>query len=69
MKDEPLGLPKGSVRSILVLAMLFLVGGIAVYLVTQHVDAELTAFVVGGLVNGLGVGLAFYFTMRQGDGS
>lgn len=68
MKNQPLFLPAGSVRSLIALGLLLLNAGIASYLVTQHIDAEITQLVVGGQIAGFGNAIGFYFGSRSANG-
>jgi len=65
-EDEPLGLPRGSVRSLMSLGVLAVAAGIAVALLLQDPDSDLTKVVIGGWVAALGNVIGFYFGMRAG---
>jgi hypothetical protein len=63
--DEPLGLPKGSVRSLLSLAVVAGAFAIAAYLLVQDTSSDLTKVVIGGWIAALGNVIGFYFGMRS----
>ena len=63
--EEPLGLPRGSVRSVMSLAVVLAAGGIAGYLLVQDASADLTKVVVGGWIAALGNVIGFYFGARS----
>lgn len=77
MAGTPLGLPTGSVRSIIVLLLLILLGVIALALVWRIVsdgspDAfaatkDLALVVIGALVGALATATAFYFKDRTDE--
>jgi hypothetical protein len=64
--DEPLGLPKGSVRSLLSLAVVTGAFAIAAYLLVEDTSSDLTKVVVGGWIAALGNVIGFYFGVRSG---
>ncbi len=64
--EEPLGLPRGSVRSLLSLGVVAVAGGIAGYLLVQDASSDLTKLVIGGWVVALGNVIGFYFGVRAG---
>ncbi len=64
--EEPLGLPKGSVRSLMSLGVVVVAGAIAGFLVAQDSSADLTKIVVGGWIAALGNVIGFYFGARTG---
>jgi hypothetical protein len=66
--DEPLGLPKGSVRSVMSLAVVAAAGGIAGYLLVADASSDLTKVVVGGWIAALGNVIGFYFGARSVEG-
>ena len=66
MKREPLGLPKGSVRSLMSLAVVLTAGAIAGFLLASDSGSDLTKVVVGGWVAALGNVIGFYFGTRSG---
>jgi hypothetical protein len=63
---EPLGLPRGSVRSVMSLCVLAVAAGIAVTLLVQDPDSDLTKVMIGGWVAALGNVIGFYFGVRAG---
>jgi hypothetical protein len=63
--DEPLGLPKGSVRSLLSLAVVTGAFAIAAYLLVEDTSSDLTKVVVGGWIAALGNVIGFYFGVRS----
>jgi len=62
--EEPLGLPRGSVRSLMSLGVLAVAAAIAVTLIIQDPDADLTKVVIGGWIAALGNVIGFYFGVR-----
>ena len=65
--DEPLGLPKGSVRSLLSLGVVLGAFAIAAYLLAVDTSSDLTKVVVGGWIAALGNVVGFYFGVRSGN--
>ena len=63
---EPLGLPRGSVRSLMSLAVVLTAGAIAGFLLASDSGSDLTKVVVGGWVAALGNVIGFYFGSRSG---
>lgn len=66
--NEPLGLPKGSVRSILALGVLLAVAGGSAFLIVADAGSDLTKIVVGGWIATLANVTQAYFGMRQNGG-
>ncbi|MDP2674678.1 MAG: hypothetical protein Q8Q00_07205 [Dehalococcoidia bacterium] len=64
--QEPLGLPRGSVRSLMSLGVVLAAGAIAGFLLAQDSSADLTKMVVGGWIAALGNVIGFYFGARTG---
>ena len=63
-EGEPLGLPRGSVRSLMSLGVLAVAAGIAGVLLVQEPGSDLTKVVTGGWVAALGNVIGFYFGVR-----
>jgi hypothetical protein len=63
---EPLGLPRGSVRSMMSLGVLGVAAVIAAALLLEDPDSDLTKVVIGGWVAALGNVIGFYFGVRAG---
>lgn len=63
---EPLGLPRGSVRSLMSLGVVVVAGAIAGFLLVQDTSSDLTKMVVGGWITALGNVIGFYFGSRSG---
>jgi len=63
---EPLGLPKGSVRSLMSLGVVLAAGAMAGFVLAQDSSADLTKMVVGGWIAALGNVIGFYFGARSG---
>ena len=63
--EEPLGLPRGSVRSLMSLGVLLMAGLIAGYLLVDDASSDLTKVVIGGWIAALGNVIGFYFGMRS----
>ena len=66
--QEPLGLPRGSVRSLMSLGVVLAAGAIAGFLLVEDSSADLTNMVVGGWIAALGNVIGFYFGARTGGG-
>ena len=66
MNDEPLGLPRGSVRSLMSLGVVLTAGAIAGFLLAYDSSSDLTKVVVGGWIAALGNVIGFYFGARTG---
>jgi len=66
--QEPLGLPRGSVRSLMSLGVVLAAGAIAGFLLAEDSSADLTKMVVGGWIAALGNVIGFYFGARTGSG-
>ena len=64
--DEPLGLPQGSVRSLLSLGVVLGAFAIAAHLLVQDTSSNLTKVVVGGWIAALGNVIGFYFGVGAG---
>ena len=64
-QDEPLGLPRGSVRSLLSLGVVLGAFAIAAYLLAEHTSSDLTKVVIGGWIAALGNVIGFYFGVRS----
>jgi hypothetical protein len=62
--SEPLGLPRGSVRSLMSLGVLAVAAGIALALLLRDPDSDLTKVVIGGWIAALGNIIGFYFGVR-----
>ena len=62
---EPLGLPPGSVRSLLSLGVVLAAAGIAGFLLAHDPSSDLTKLVVGGWLTALGNVIGFYFGTRS----
>ena len=65
-EEEPLGLPRGSVRSLMSLGVLAVAAAIAGVLLVQEPGSDLTKVVTGGWVAALGNVIGFYFGVRSG---
>ncbi len=63
---EPLGMPKGSVRSLLSLGVVLGAFAIAGFLLVEDTSSDLTKVVVGGWIAALGNVIGFYFGVRSG---
>jgi len=64
--DTPLGLPPGSVRSLLSLGVVLGAFAIAGFLLVEDTSSDLTKVVVGGWIAALGNVIGFYFGVRSG---
>ena len=65
--DTPLGLPPGSVRSLLSLGVVLGAFAIAAFLLVEDVSSDLTKVVIGGWIAALGNVIGFYFGVRSGS--
>jgi len=66
VNDEPLGLPRGSVRSLMSLGVVLMAGAIAGFLLAYDASSDVTKMVVGGWIAALGNVIGFYFGVRSG---
>ena len=64
MTNEPLGLPRGSVRAVMSVAVVLVAGAIVAYLLVRDPSSDLTMMVVGGWATALGNVTGFYFGAR-----
>ena len=65
MTGEPLGLPKGSVRALMSVAVVVVAGAIAAVVLIREPGSDLTNMVVGGWATALGNVIGFYFGTRS----
>ena len=65
--NEPLGMPRGSVRSLMSLGVIATAAAIAGFLIVHDPSSDLTKTVVGGWMAALGNVIGFYFGARKGD--
>ncbi len=65
MTGEPLGLPRGSVRAVMSIAVVLVAGAIAAVLLLREPSSDLTKMVVGGWATALGNVIGFYFGARS----
>ncbi|MCH7484441.1 MAG: hypothetical protein IIA90_04755 [Chloroflexi bacterium] len=65
MTGEPLGLPRGSVRAVMSVAVVLVAGAIAAVLLIFEPSSDLTKMVVGGWATALGNVIGFYFGSRS----
>ena len=66
--NEPLGLPKGSVRSILALGQVLLMAGVTAFALVQDAASELTMMVVGADIATVSSIATYYFVERAKSG-
>jgi hypothetical protein len=64
--QEPLGLPRGSVRAVMSLAVVAAAAGIASYLMVSDPGSDVTTMFIGGWATALGNVIGFYFGSRSG---
>ncbi len=64
MTGEPLGLPRGSVRAVMSVAVVLVAGAIAAVLLLREPESDLAKMVVGGWATALGNVIGFYFGAR-----
>jgi hypothetical protein len=62
---EPLGLPRGSVRALMSVAVVVVAGAIAAVVLIREPGSDLTNMVVGGWATALGNVIGFYFGTRS----
>lgn len=67
MTEEPLGMPKGSVRAMMSLAVVLASAGVTAALLSSDPGSELAQAVVGGWIAALGNVIGFYFGTRAGE--
>ncbi len=65
MTGEPLGLPRGSVRAVMSVAVVLVAGAIVPLLLMREPGSDLTKMVVGGWATALGNVIGFYFGARS----
>ncbi len=65
MTNEPLGLPRGSVRAVMSVAVVLIAGAIVALLLVREPSSDLTTMVVGGWATALGNVIGFYFGARS----
>ena len=65
MKDEPLGLPKGSVRSLLALGIVLAFAAGSGYLIVAEADSDLVKLIAGGWLVAVTNVVKDYFGMRD----
>ncbi len=65
MTNEPLGLPRGSVRAVMSVTVVLVAGAIVAYLLVLEPSSDLTKMVVGGWATALGNVIGFYFGARS----
>ncbi|MCH8200891.1 MAG: hypothetical protein IIB85_03095 [Chloroflexi bacterium] len=65
MTNEPLGLPRGSVRAVMSVAVVLIAGAIVAVLILREPSSDLTMMVVGGWATALGNVIGFYFGARS----
>ncbi len=67
MTGEPLGLPRGSVRAVMSVAVVLVAGAIVAVLLMREPSSDLTKMVVGGWATALGNVIGFYFGARGAE--
>ena len=65
MTNEPLGLPRGSVRAVMSVTVVLVAGAIVAVLIMREPSSDLTKMVVGGWATALGNVIGFYFGARS----
>jgi len=68
MTDEPLGMPKGTVRAIMSLAVVLAACVVTGFLVASDPASDMTKMIVGGWATALGNVIGFYFGARGAEG-
>lgn len=67
MTNEPLGMPKGSVRALMSIAVIVAAAAIGVALLISDPSSDLTTMMVGGWATALGNVIGFYFGTRSAE--
>ncbi|MEO6198219.1 MAG: hypothetical protein ABIP58_08980 [Dehalococcoidia bacterium] len=67
MTREPLGMPKGSDRALMSLAVVLTAAGVMAALLARELESDLTQVVVGGWIAALGNVIGFYLGTRAGE--
>jgi hypothetical protein len=67
MTPEPLGLPRGSVRALVSVAVVVVAGVIACLLLWREPSSDLTKMIAGGWATALGNVIGFYFGARSAE--
>ena len=67
MTDEPLGLPKGSVRALISLGVILGAAAISGFLLAENSSSDLAKVMVGGWIAALSGVIGYYFGSRQGE--
>ena len=65
MTNEPLGLPRGSVRAVMSVTVVLVAGAIVAVLILRKPSSDLTMMVVGGWATALRNVIGFYFGARS----
>ena len=65
MTNEPLGLPKGTVRAMMSLTVVVAAAAIGIALLISDPSSDLTTMMVGGWATALGNVIGFYFGTRS----
>ena len=67
MKQKPLWLPVGSVRSLIALMVVSVSAAGSGFIIAQNAESELAMIIVGGWLATLGSVVQAYFGMRQNE--
>ena len=65
MSQFPLGLPEGSVRALISLAVVLFAGGLTVFLIVDDAGADIAKVMGGGMIASLATVITAYFGSRQ----
>ncbi len=68
MTNEPMGMPKGTVRAIMSLAVVLAACVVTGFLVANDPASDMTKMIVGGWATALGNVIGFYFGARGAEG-
>ena len=68
MTNEPMGLPKGTVRAVMSLAVVLAACVVTAFLVANDPTSDMTKMIVGGWATALGNVIGFYFGARGAEG-
>ncbi len=68
MTNEPMGMPKGTVRAIMSLAVVLAACVVTGFLVVSDPASDMTKMIVGGWATALGNVIGFYFGSRGAEG-
>ncbi len=65
MSEQPLGMPPGSVRSLISISVIVAAAAMSGYLLVNDASSDLAKITVGGWIAALGNVIGFYFGTRR----